>query len=456
MKKTFFKSLVATAVATTAVMLSTVMAFAATYTLTADADGVVDGDTFADGYFTAVGAGAYKSSAGINTFELGKRGSNYIKFTPEGNATITVSFASTGGSNTSTIDLCDDTGASLEQASVTGTTPIEYTFTVKGEIGTTYRIANTGTARATRLASVTVVEEGAASYPDFADADTDTILDAGKATAAKMDANVTGLAAGDTAGSVEAPYDTTTMPGFTVYGNVSTDETTGTQTFKGMTVEANSKSFEGVTYANRLKTNGVGNTSRYCIKFDVDSDSTIEVIGMSGNSSSTRPVVLATDGDKELAKHYFVGSTMSKAEFSVTAGTYYLYAGDATVGSNGGINLYSVKVYDGITYKLPVVTLSNDGMTADSSALQLTASLNSDYTSGEITGIGFILAKPDATATTKCPCTYYKIEGNNIVFIANVTSADYNLKAQAYVEYTSAIDGTTVTRYSNTTVNVVE
>lgn len=447
MKKGFFKLAVATATVITTLALSSVIAMAATHTLTADGDGLTNGET--DGYFTAVGAAVYKESKNVNTFVLSKKGGNHIKFTPEGDGTVKVSFASTGGTNESVIDLCDSTVKSLEQLSVTGTTPTEATFTTKVEAGTTYTIANLGTSRDTRVASITVEEEGSTKYPDFNKADTDEILNAGKSTTATLDADITNATAGDTTGSADNTADTTTFPGFTVIGNYS--ETDGT--FTGMTIESNSKSFDGVKYSNRLKTNGIGSTTKYAISFTVDKNSTVEVIGMSGNSSSTRPLVLANASGTELASHDFVGSTMSKASFSVTAGTYYLYASTASAGSNGGVNIYDIKVFDGVTYKLPVVTLINNG--AASGKVSLTATVNSDFTAGEVTGIGFILAKPDATATTAKSCTYYTVDTNGDYAFTGVI-ANQALKAQAYVTYTSVVTGESVTRYSNTVTNVVE
>lgn len=451
MKKGFLKTLVSAATVVSAVALSSVIALAATHTLTADADGVADGDTFDNGYFTAVGSGNYKSSGGTATFELGKKGANYIKFTPEGNGTVTVYFASTGSSNESVIDLCDSDVKSLEQAAATGTTPTEYTFTTEVEVGTTYVIANLGTSRATRLASVVVEEQGAASYPAFNDANTDSYIESDdKSAEATLDAGITDLAEGDTLGSLEDPTDAETIPGFVITGNASETD----QTFTGMTIEGNSKTFEGVSYDNRLKTNGIGSVSKYNISFEVAKTSTVEVIGMSGNSSSTRPFVIADADGNVLASHDFVGSTMSKAIFCVPAGTYYMYAVDATAGSNGGVNLYDIKIYDGATYKLPTATLENGGVDADGK-LSLVATINGDFDAGQVTAIGFILAKPDATSTSTFECIYYtETADGNFAFTGLVPAQ--NLKAQAYLTYTSELTGESVTRYSNTVVNVVE
>jgi hypothetical protein len=446
MKKTFLQAVVATAVVASAVAFSSIAAFAATHTFTAPSSGNID-STYADGYFTVTGTLSYKSSSGYNTVAMPKGGGTYISFTPEGSATLKVSFGSTGSGNDSVIDLCNNNGKSLEQQTVTGQTPTEKSFDTSLEAGTTYRIANLG-SRDSRIVSVTVEETGAANYPTFDNATTDTVLDGGKSDTASATADITNLEVGATAGTVEQPYDDEILPGFKVYGNVSED------TFSGMTVEANTKSLNGKSYTNRLKTNGVGSVDKNSIQFTVEKDSTVEIIAMSGNSSSVRPVIIASADGTELASENLNGSSLSAVSFAVKPGTYSIYAGNCISGTDGGINIYGLNVYDGVVYKLPVVSLSNDGDTDEDGKIELVASVNDDFTAGQLTGMGFLLAKPDAETTTKIPVTYYTTSDGKIVFKGLVKTQ--NLKAQAYVTFESVVDGSTVTRLSNTVTNTVE
>ena len=130
-------------------------------TLTAAADKeVIEGDTAYDEFFTFVGTGTTKrwsSSKGVYAAEINKKSQSGIQFTiPEGaiNAKAVVSYASTGGSNTSLLNIIDSTGAALgANKEVTGTTAIDAEFALSAG---TYQVVAPSSDRGTRISKIVV------------------------------------------------------------------------------------------------------------------------------------------------------------------------------------------------------------------------------------------------------------------------------------------------------------
>ena len=473
MKKTFLKAVTAAAVVAATMALSSVMAIASTapseatyvyykgntdsHIVLTTSNGTSTGApsaevTFTDGTYINGEIQGYKVNSGGDSFtvelkDIGNvKGSLKIYGVANTSGTLAnnegVSYnGESAGSFYGTKDAKGNKNPAVDPISISVNGDGTYKFTTDGK--------STKQCRIVYVAFFSGADDSV-NYPDFEKKNTDTNQDSGLSSSASKDANITGLAEGDTTGTLENPADTETIPGFTVYGGDKNGA------FNGMTIDPQGKDINGTHYNNRLQTNGVGSKERYSISFDVEKDSTIEVIGVSGNSASYRPLVLS-NGTKELAKHVFEGNTISTAKFSVTPGTYYLYAGPHTnteseSASDGGVNLYSIKIYDGASYVLPVVDLSTPAVVDD--RVQITASVNDDFTAGEITAIGFMIAQPDEEAPTDHPCTYYKQADGSYTFIGSLPNKAF--KAQAYVKYTSAADESEVTRYSNSVVNAVE
>ena len=109
-----------------------------------DKDALAEDTTFADGFFTAKGSNTkrLKSSAWY-CIEVGKDGTGWLEFTVEGYATVSVAFASTGGSNTSAIGIINENGKFIanneEITTVTGTSAVTVTYNLKAG---TYRIVS--------------------------------------------------------------------------------------------------------------------------------------------------------------------------------------------------------------------------------------------------------------------------------------------------------------------------
>jgi hypothetical protein len=453
MKKTFFKGVVATAVVAATLALSSVVAFAGTVLF----DGTNSTAVIAEGVDVNPAASGDSKSTSDGTKSFSQRikvtteDTNYIKFSQTGDFTLDIYYRP-GGSGSRNIlvkgKTANDTAYTnvAEKASSTDKNNVSYaTIDIESNGNTDYMIT---VSSEISFYYVEVEPAGGPSYPVFATASTNEVVDGGKSSEARYDAGIKKISVSSeisSTGDADNLADTTTIDGLTLYGSVS-----GDGTFKPMTIDAkSSKKFDGETYGNRLKTGASGKVAdgnvQAAIGITVDKDSTIELLGISSNST-TRTVDIANENCEHLASDNWNGSALTKTSFAVTPGTYYLY------GANGAINFYDIKVYDGVVYTQPNVTL--DKSVDSNGKLLLTATVGGNFTAGEVTEFGFILAKPNATSTTTVKCTNYTVNGDDYQFIGRLSNQA--LKAQAYVVYTSIVDGSKVTRYSSTVVQTVE
>jgi len=137
--------------------------------------------------------------------------------------------------------------------------------------------------------------------------------------------------------------DITTVDGLTFVPNVGTN-------FGA--VNANGKTVDGVAYTKRMQFNGGGYsdaaegqttplvnmpTQRY-LSFEVDGPVTIDIVGISGNSSNIRYIFL-TDGTDLIGTYNFSGTDASKETVNYTgeAATLYLFC-------NQACNVYRITV----------------------------------------------------------------------------------------------------------------
>lgn len=112
---------------------------------------------------------------------------------------------------------------------------------------------------------------------------------------------------------------------------------------KTITIDANNKTYgENLKFTSRLKFGGtMGATYRY-LCFAVKGSCTIEVYGMSGNSNTPRPIVLAKEQwDNTIHTWADVpGSELSKLTYQYVGGSTTLYIGSG----NSGVNLYGINL----------------------------------------------------------------------------------------------------------------
>lgn len=128
---------------------------------------------------------------------------------------------------------------------------------------------------------------------------------------------------------------------------------------KTITIDASNKTYsENLKFTSRLKFGGtMGATYRY-LCFAVKGSCTIEVYGMSGNSNTPRPIVLAKEQwDNTIHTWADVpGSELSKLTYQYVGGSTTLYIGSG----NNGVNLYGINlIYDKETTLTPARSLNN-------------------------------------------------------------------------------------------------
>ncbi len=109
-------------------------------------------------------------------------------------------------------------------------------------------------------------------------------------------------------------------------------------------VDGSSKTFNNVSYANRLKTGGEGTASYRSIKFTTADAATITIVAVSSNSKDSRVLGISdgtTDAEGKLVDIATanVGTSVGSVKLTVPeAGTYYLHS------TSGGINFYNIDV----------------------------------------------------------------------------------------------------------------
>ncbi|MBQ9440357.1 MAG: hypothetical protein IJU35_07200 [Paludibacteraceae bacterium] len=110
---------------------------------------------------------------------------------------------------------------------------------------------------------------------------------------------------------------------------------------KHFTLEANSKTIDGITFTKRLKTNGSSAEDARLIKFQVAGKAKITVYAISSSSSETRNAHLLADGVDVTT--WAVGGTAAAYTYAKTDEAEVQYA----ISVENGINFYGVKVLIG-------------------------------------------------------------------------------------------------------------
>lgn len=193
-----------------------------------------------------------------------------------------------------------------------------------------------------------------------------------------------------------------------------------------VSIDENSKSIDGYSFAKRLKFGGSGITSKNSIRFTTNDSATITVYYMSASSNGNSRTLNLSDGTDVVASGTNDGTAI--ASFSTTsavaAGTYYIYS------AGSGINVYAVKIaYESAqTIVYPsAVSLSEsslsldvgDGSTTKTATLTATIENASEVTSGRDTiewtssnksvatvSNGVVTARKAGTATITAKCVY--------------------------------------------------
>ena len=111
-----------------------------------------------------------------------------------------------------------------------------------------------------------------------------------------------------------------------------------------VSVDSNSKSYNGKNFKQRIKLGGTGTTTKRAIEFKTAGASTVTVYAMSSSSREARKLqILDKDGKVVASSAELGGKNLASATFNIKeAGEYYL------AGVSGGVNVYYVEVSNGI------------------------------------------------------------------------------------------------------------
>ena len=111
-----------------------------------------------------------------------------------------------------------------------------------------------------------------------------------------------------------------------------------------VSVDSNSKSYNGKNFKQRIKLGGTGTTTKRAIEFKTAGASTVTVYAMSSSSKEARKLqILDKDGKVVASSAELGGKNLASATFNIKeAGEYYL------AGVSGGVNVYYVEVSNGI------------------------------------------------------------------------------------------------------------
>jgi len=256
-----------------------------------------------------------------------------FEITFKGTGTLTLSFCSTGGSNTSDIAVKDAEGnflTSITAGAVTDTNnagyytctgtsaaTLEFSITKAGKyIITACCDSTTGAvhARNTRVTAISMVDK----YEDGDAPATPVPVKVNVSTLENIETLVT-----DTA-SANSTADIVLGEGVTVTS--------------GVKFTANSYTFEGVSYTHRLQLNGAGSATAKSLKIEVKAGAKIKVVARSGGSSARNLNFYAADGTK--LTEYADAADTNGAVYEYTAaadGTYYVW------GTNG-FNVLAIEI----------------------------------------------------------------------------------------------------------------
>ena len=111
-----------------------------------------------------------------------------------------------------------------------------------------------------------------------------------------------------------------------------------------VSVDSNSKSYNGKNFKQRIKLGGTGTTTKRAIEFKTAGASTVTVYAMSSSSKEARKLQILDDDGKVVASSAELGGkNLVSATFNIKeAGEYYL------AGVSGGVNVYYIEVSNGI------------------------------------------------------------------------------------------------------------
>lgn len=280
-----------------------------------------------------------------------------------------VAIVNSNGDTVATLDVENKNGA---KNNLSATSLVAGTYTIKGvNVDSNDKSTNGGLNSSVNIGTITVTgtleqvsaeatTKATTTTTTEATTETTTVTPAGDIVAT---INASDLTAGDiTANTVSGQF------------KLIADAT------NKLTVEANSKSLDGYTFTQRLKTNGTGAVDKRAISFTTTGAGNVIFYAMSGSNKEDRPVNLLNAEGTTVGTVTVSGTTFAKYTIAIpSAGTYYLVSGKS------GINFYLI---------------GTDVALADQKADATTVTTTTTETSTEATTATTTTKADDTTETT--------------------------------------------------------
>lgn len=299
-----------------------------------------------------------------------------------------VAIVNSNGDTVATLDVENKNGA---KNNLSATSLVAGTYTIKGvNVDSNDKSTNGGLNSSVNIGTITVtgtLEQVSADATTKATTTETTTETTTKATTTTEATTTT---------TTEATTETTTVtPAGDIVATINASDLTAgditANTVSGqfkliadatnkLTVEANSKSLDGYTFTQRLKTNGTGAVDKRAISFTTTGAGNVIFYAMSGSNKEDRPVNLLNAEGTTVGTVTVSGTTFAKYTIAIpSAGTYYLVSGKS------GINFYLI---------------GTDVALADQKADATTETTTTTETSTEATTATTTTKADDTTETT--------------------------------------------------------
>ena len=115
----------------------------------------------------------------------------------------------------------------------------------------------------------------------------------------------------------------------------------GTETGKGVVIDGNNKTVDGVTYTHRLKTGGSSTATNRHVHFDVDGPTKITVVLMSGSGKDDRTLNIckdAYDKNNPIGTMPALGATCEKVSYNYTGEAATIFLGS----HSSSVSIYAI------------------------------------------------------------------------------------------------------------------
>lgn len=293
-----------------------------------------------------------------------------------------VAIVNSNGDTVATLDVENKNGA---KNNLSATSLVAGTYTIKGvNVDSNDKSTSGGLNSSVNIGTITVtgtLEQVSAEATTKATTTETTTETTTKATTATTTEATTETTTVTPAGDIVATINASDLTA----GDITANTVSGqfkliADATNKLTVEANSKSLDGYTFTQRLKTNGTGAVDKRAISFTTTGAGNVIFYAMSGSNKEDRPVNLLNAEGTTVGTVTVSGTTFAKYTIAIpSAGTYYLVSGKS------GINFYLI---------------GTDVALADQKADATTVTTTTTETSTEATTATTTTKADDTTETT--------------------------------------------------------